>query len=472
MENLQGGTLALEHHYHLNRQAHSFGMVTVYEATQDPFAHPVRVAVYGGLLEAGATPAVVERIKASATMASRLRGTGVLPVLDFGEIEAGVPFVIERASQGTTLADLLRREDVISPRRALHLVARLTEILETAHRQGIFHGNLRPEWILIPDEGDLEDAELSHFGLSLSMAELVTTSQAVLTTDLVDAFAPECFDVTARDQQGENGATHDREAPHLTAQADQWALAALVYRLLVGVHPYFDDPVDASEGILRIKTEAPASLKDLGIDASIATVIDRALSPAPGDRFPTLESFHQALHEAISDQPLESGTHAPSPSPTPQPKAATEQPSEFTEDDRAYPGPRPSGYLLTVALAALLLSNLGWFFLTMAEPDLDDELVQETTAEAAPSPGTLPTGLQLETSPSDAEIVLVASDEEGGEEILGSTPMVVPDSLFGESPRSMVLRHQGFHDQQLTIAEDRRGQSVRIYLLSEDLSQE
>lgn len=473
MENLQGGTLALEHHYHLDERIDSFGFVTRYAATQDPFDLPVQITVYSGLVDAGADVTISDTIKAAARRASVLEAPGLLAVVDFGEIEQGVPFVIEETVPGTSLAAQLETQAVFAPDDVLELVERLTELLQEASDRGVCHGNLKPEWILLPnDASSFSDARLGHFGLSPSMAELVAMPQAVLTTDLVEAFPPECFDVSARDQEQESASDEgeQRDASrrsHLTPAADQWALAVLAYRLLVGVHPFFNDPVDASEGILRIKTEAAPSLAEMGIDEEIADVIDRALSRDPDDRWPSIDAFGRALRHAVRG-PLGDDEDS-----SPRPLAADEEQldqSDIEEGPTAMEpmGPRPSGYLLTAALVGLLLTNLGWFFFTMAQEETGDDEASVAAEAQSPSPDTLPSGLQLKTVPSNAELIIVGDDEERS---LGATPHVITESLFEGSQLSLILRNPGYHDQRLVLDETEVGQNLALHLIGDDDSE-
>ena len=471
MEDLQGGTLALEHHYHLDRRIDSFGLVTLYAGTQDPFGLPVQITVYDRLPELGAGVELAERIEASARRASLLDEPGLFAVVDFGEIGEGIPFVIEQTVSGSSLAKKLQSQSVFSPRQVLALVDRIAPLLQNAHDRDIYHGNLKPEWIALPegDEG-FEAAHIGHFGLSPSMEELVQMPQAVLTTDLVEAFPPEAFDVAARDESPDEDADDDSPpsaAPHLTARADQWALGALTFRLLVGMHPYFDDPVDASEGILRIKTEQPPSLAEMGIDQEIADVVDRALSPDPQERWPSVDHFRRALRDAIDDSPKETDRSDDSPTPAPvdggRKNAGLEDSPDSDLDPLSVPGPRPSGYLLTIALGALILSNLTWFFFTMADDGESTDLPEQAAEEIAGSM-VLPSGLQLETSPADAELLRLRNDQE---EVLGTTPLVLSESLLNDGELHLLIRHGDYLDQPLFFRDSELGPSLRLPLIAD-----
>lgn len=453
MENLQGGTLALEHRYFLEARRESAGLITLYEGRQDPFGLSVRVVVYDGLPEAGADHRLVERIKHSATKAGELDVYGVLRATDFGEIDAGLPFFIEEVLPGRSLSTVLADKGVLSLADTVEIIEGLAKILRDAHRVERYHGNLQPRWIWIPEgKAGLSDPRLGHFGMGFSVDELLGMAQAVLTTDLVDALGPECF------TSGEEGENRGEGRANLSAEADQWGLAALSYRLLVGVHPFFDDPVDASEGILRIKSEEAPSLTAMGISEEVAEVIARGLRRNPGERWPDVGLFAEKLREAAFGKRAETES---APRVAERPPEAAWQEEEDDEVAQAYLGPRPSGYLLTAALVALLFSNLGWYFYMYVDAPVDGV---ETVEEEAT---TLLSGLQLHTSPPGAEIFLLASEEEAPTQDtarLGSSPQVLPVSTENGDPVRVLVRREGYRDQVLTVEETAVGQDVRLFL--------
>ena len=462
MEDLQGGTLALEHRYQIDARLESAGLITLYTATQDPFLLPVRVAVYDGLPEAGGSPALIERIKTSAALASSLDLPGILHTADYGEIDTGLPFVIEESLPGTSLQALLSRKGVLSPEDVATLIDRLATLLQKAHDRSLFHGNLQPRWIILPEgKNQLSNARLGHFGLGFSLAELRAMPQAVLTTDLVEAFPPEAFDTNT-----------DSETPHLSSDADQWALAALAYRLLVGVHPFFDDPVDASEGILRITSEEAPPLTDMGISTPISDAIARALRKNPARRWPSIQTFARELHQAVHG-PSTSVDDLSSPSPsidTDPPPSDPHPPRTDSSSELSTPatiGPRPSGYLLTFALLALILSNLAWFFFSMTDDQIPPE---EVIVEEA---STLLAGLQLHSTPPGAQIFFLDSPTDPLQEDalpIATTPYVLPSSAPDGGTLHVLLRLPGHLDQRLAIDDTTSGQDLRLFLVSEDPS--
>lgn len=449
MENLQGGTLALEHRYHIEAHRGSFGLISLYEGTQEPFALPVRILVYEGLPDAGADPEISRRVKESAARGSRHRDGGLLTVLDFGELDRGLPFVVEENPEGTTIAEEIARRGALPPEEIADVIQALAELLHPLHRGDQTHGCIAPQWVLVPTGKDrFRRSRLSATGLGLTMKELLAMPQAVLTTDLVDSFAPEAF-------------ASSSEEPFPTPASDQWALAALAYRMFVGVHPFFDDPVDASDGIIRIKSDEAPSLTEMGIDDAIADAISRGLSRDPSDRYRSVSSFAAALREAISGPEAADDARSDDDVALEPRRARSSQEDLEEQAPQSTAGPQPSGYLLTVALAVLLLSNLGWFFITMTPPSE----VDEGEAVVSVSRTTLPSGLQLQTIPAGAAIFelldgAVADDATP----VGTTPFVLTTP---EGSRDFILRLPGFQEQAFTLEETAAGQDLRL-ILQED----
>ncbi|RAL22795.1 hypothetical protein DL240_07840 [Lujinxingia litoralis] len=454
MENLQGGTLALEHRYHLDRRISADSLLSRYAATQEPFGLPVQVVIFEGLPEAGAEDALVERIRSSAERASHRRLDGVLSVVDFGELDRGVPFVIEQSQAGTSLSAVLERRGTLPPGEVAALVERLADVLERAHARELYHGALSARWVRLPEGKDaFARAHLSFFGVSLSLEELLALPHAALTTDLVDAFPPEAF---------------DPELGGDPAAADQWALGALAFRALSGVHPYFDDPIDASEGLMRIKTQPAPTLRELGVEEAISQAIERALERDPRARYPSPGDFARALSVAVhgerDEEPIASlPTPLPASQPADAPAIAPRNEGPPVPPQAAPIPPRPSGYLLTLALAILVLSNLGWFFFTM-----DRLATSEDPAATSPAPQVLSAGLQIHSDPPGARLFTRVPDSDE-ERLLGATPQSLTDFVFeGDHGVDFVLRLEGYQDQSLRVQESITGQDLHVTLHPSD----
>lgn len=459
MENLQGGTLALQHSYHIHRRIGPRGFVTVYEATQEPFARPVLVTVYDRAFEAGAEPELFAKIKSRAERASALDATGILRTVDYGEIDHGIPFVIgEFIDTAISLQTILDDAQTLAPEQVVELIEALATILTSAHRQNLAHGALAPQWIFFKGSTHLAEPHVANFNLGLTAAETLEIPNAILTAYTLSALPPEDFD--------SKRPTGTEPSPFAPA-ADVYALGALAYQALVGVHPFFDDPNDTSEGLLHIKTREAPDLTELGIEAELSAAIARALARDPQKRFATPDELARAMRKAITAEPV---PKAPRPAKGPLETSSKDEATETITPPSSRetvsstsqpppPGPAPGGYALMAVLTILLLSNLAWFFAYLAmEPEPSQDLEERSLVI---STHTLPGGLQIKSEPAGAELFIVQGEQS---KRLGLTPHVVADALNDQPDAAIVLKKQGYLDQRIALEHKPSGSDLVIYL--------
>jgi serine/threonine protein kinase len=428
MEDLQGGTLALEHRYDLEKRSGDFALFTMYRGVQHPFERPVWIKVCEAPAEFS-TPDVYDRLRRSVVEAAEIRHPLVCTIVDFGDIDQHVPFVVVDRPEGITLDAYLDQHGTLPPDEALALVRRVAEIVQDIHEQGIVHGGIAPRWITVDREANIF---VDHFGLQPTMAEIRTMDGAILSADLLWSLPPEQF---------------DDEPVEPDAAADVWALGALLYWLLSGVHPFFDDPKDTGDGILRLRSGSrPPSLSDLGVEPSIAEVVDRAMAPDRSDRYGTVAQLLDALPDpeaAAAEEETQVADRVPSPSvePTVEPGGGTGQ-----------------GTALAVTLVLLVLSNLGWaFWMTSSEPQT------EPTVKSLPAqqPQVLPSGVQLLSEPEGARLFITDGNKETE---FGDLPMVVDPKSDPDGELPLIVRKHGFDDVRIDVKETADGQDWVIHL--------
>src|SRR5690554_80604 len=392
MDDLQGGTLALKHEYSVLELRDRRGLISAYHGSWDFFARPVWIKFYDGLtsLDGGrAMPgSLVARLKESARVASEFQDPGILRIIDYGELEEGVPFVISERSPHATLEDLLQAEGILSADKTCDLIAQIARILAPLHRRRAAHGALGPRWIYLGQGAGnalaLESMRIGHFQVELTPAERLQLAPSGFDSEDIAAFAPEFFprnpaDIPDDAPGDDSYRMKDDLGPATTSPAgDVWALGVLAYTALVDVHPFLDPGQPLDEAIERIQTSAPRPLSQLGIDEKISDVILRALSKDPRARFPNASSLADALcaacgrtDPAIAPHPeaaAKSGANRADTQDAPQertepaviPTNAAASRAELLERE-----PGPSDRLLSVALFFLLISNLAWLYFVM-----------------------------------------------------------------------------------------------------------
>lgn len=100
------------------------------------------------------------RFTREARLAAQVRGPHVPVIHDFGEIE-GCLYVVTDYIEGSTLATLLRRSGALPPQTAVDLVGQIATALDTAHRAGVVHRDVKPSNIMVSSTGV---AHLIDFG--------------------------------------------------------------------------------------------------------------------------------------------------------------------------------------------------------------------------------------------------------------------------------------------------------------------
>lgn len=458
MENLQGGMLSLEHRYRVDERADRHALLTRYRAHQLPFEAPVWVAVYDVLAEAGAGRALFDRIKESAHRAHEIQGEAVLEVLDYGELERGIPFVVEQRVEGPSLAEHLEERGTLSPRATARLVERCADALGAAHALDIAHGRLDPGWIFLP-EGREEEAMVGHFQVGVALGELRRLDGVVLEQELVRPYPPETFELDTLPPPDSSEEVR-RPADEFTVGGDVYALGAIAYECLVGFHPYFDDDSsDAEEGMVRLREGDVRPLEEFGVEPEVSDVVDRALAEEPEARWESAGAFAEAFGEATGefegDAARESAVadedEEPAESVPGIERGRTEALSDRDEEMEPEPGGPASG-LVTVAVVLLVGSNVGWLLYGL-QPGTDDRA----------SSGAAASELRLQSRPSGATVYPAE-----GEEPLGRTPLTVDRGLLSDGPLELRLRREaGGEKGTITIRKSGDRRDVTVHLAAD-----
>ena len=202
----------LDGRYRVDARIAAGGMATVYRAMDTRLDRVLALKVMHPALAADA--AFVERFIREAKSVARLAHPNVVAVFDQGAQGAYVYLAMEYVA-GCTLRDVLRERGALQPRAALDILEPVLAALGAAHRAGFVHRDMKPENVLIGDDGRVKVAD---FGLVRAVGT-VTDTTGVLGT--VSYLAPE---------QIEHGTADTR--------ADVYACGVVLYEMLTGGKPY------------------------------------------------------------------------------------------------------------------------------------------------------------------------------------------------------------------------------------------
>lgn len=274
-KNIVGEVLAKT--YRIERFLGAGSVGTVYVARHVRSGGLYAVKVLHRRLAASAD--VYQRFQDEARLIATLRHPHILPITDFDRDESGVPFFVMDLLEGESLAQRLKHKETLPFAQTMDLLSQVGSALHAAHRSGIVHRNLRPENIFLVrhDLGDrvVETTKITDFGLACFRRPPGSSRELPPTV----YNAPELL----------------QEGAPVDGRADQWALAALSYRLLSGKSPF--DEGTPEELMERIINEAPKPLGKLMPDLPphVVAAIHRGMARRREDRYETTLDFVRAI---------------------------------------------------------------------------------------------------------------------------------------------------------------------------------
>ncbi|WP_458243283.1 Stk1 family PASTA domain-containing Ser/Thr kinase [Streptomyces sp. MAI_2237] len=206
----------LDGRYRVDARIAVGGMATVYRALDTRLDRVLALKVMHPSLAADGS--FVERFIREAKSVARLAHPNVVQVFDQGTDGSYVYLAMEYVA-GCTLRDVLRERGALQPRAALDILEPVLAALGAAHRAGFVHRDMKPENVLIGDDGRVKVAD---FGLVRSVDTVTNTTGTVLGT--VSYLAPE---------QIEHGTADPR--------VDVYACGVVLYEMLTGDRPHEGD---------------------------------------------------------------------------------------------------------------------------------------------------------------------------------------------------------------------------------------
>ena len=282
---------ALSDRYRIDRELGAGGMATVYLAHDLKHARDVAIKVLHPDLGAALGG---ERFLSEIRTTARLQHPHILPLLDSGEAD-GLLYYVMPLVRGETLRARLDRERQLPIPDALRIAREIADALQHAHAQGIIHRDIKPENILLQDGHAL----VADFGIALAVQSAggQRMTQTGLSLGTPQYMSPE-------QAMGERT---------IDARSDVYALGAITYEMLAGDAPFTGSSVQAI--VAKVLTERPTALHTLRdtVPGHVEQAVLTALAKLPADRFATAAEFATALADR-SYAPVGSVTaHAASP---------------------------------------------------------------------------------------------------------------------------------------------------------------
>jgi serine/threonine protein kinase len=213
-------------------------------------------------------------LRREAHAATMVADEHVVQVFDLGVAE-GVPFMEMELVRGDSLREMVRREGLLEAKEACRLCLQALGGLGTVHRARIVHSDIKPQNILIDQEGR---ARLTDFGLARFLEETTSISVQERVVGSPHFMAPEQW-------RGEK----------LTAAADLYAMGLVLYFSLTGRLPYEGEThVALMYKHLHEPILGPGQTL-YQVPDQLTQVIRRATEKVPAARFADAEEFVKAI---------------------------------------------------------------------------------------------------------------------------------------------------------------------------------
>ncbi|WP_405953245.1 serine/threonine protein kinase [Streptomyces prunicolor] len=281
------------------------GMGTVWRAEDETLGRTVAVKElrFPSSIDEDEKRRLITRTLREAKAIARIRNTSAVTVYDVVD-EDDRPWIVMELVEGKSLAEAIREDGLLEPRRAAEVGLAILDVLRSAHREGILHRDVKPSNVLISEDGRVV---LTDFGIAQVEGDPSITSTGML--------------VGAPSYISPERARGHKPGP----AADLWSLGGLLYAAVEGAPPY--DKGSAIATLTAVMTEPLEEPKNAG---PLKDVIYGLLNKDPAQR----------LDDAGARAMLNAVIHAP------EPKAAEPEPA--ADATRvvplpAQPGPAESG---------------------------------------------------------------------------------------------------------------------------------
>jgi serine/threonine protein kinase len=247
----------LDGRYRVEARIARGGMATVYRALDTRLDRVVAIKVMHQLY--ADDDQFVSRFIREAKSAAKLSHPNVVAVFDQGD-DHGVVFLAMEYVHGRTLRDLLRERTRLLPQEALSILEPVLSALSAAHIAGLVHRDVKPENVLLADDGRVKVAD---FGLARAAANLEATSATTLI-GTVAYLAPE---------QVIRGVADPR--------SDVYAAGIMLFEMLTGRPPY-EGETAVSVALRHAHEDVPAPSTVIpGTPAVVDQLVTRATARDP-----------------------------------------------------------------------------------------------------------------------------------------------------------------------------------------------
>jgi serine/threonine-protein kinase len=273
--------------YRLDAQIGTGGMSTVYRAFDTVLERQVAVKLMHR--DIAHNPDQLERFRREARAVAQLNHPHIVQVIDAGE-EPGpthpTPYIVFEYVEGETLKDRIRRYGRLDIPEAIAYAIEIARALGAAHERGIVHRDVKPQNILVDEEGS---GKVTDFGIARTLEQegLTADGRVLGTTDYV---SPE------------------QALGHAVAgQSDLYSLGVVLYEMLTGEVPFRGDN-QVAVAMKHVREELPdVQYRRPEVSSALAAVLDRLTAKDLARRYESDREVIADLEEVLAIETARAG---------------------------------------------------------------------------------------------------------------------------------------------------------------------
>lgn len=280
-------------HYRIIERLGQGGQAIAYKAIDTRLDRSVVIKIL--LPELASSENARHRFEREAKLASALDHPNICAIYDIGESD-GLFYIVMPYAEGRTLKQIIsgRPMEVLS---ALSIAVQVADAITTAHARGIVHRDIKPNNIVVNDQGQVK---VLDFGL----AKMLSTDQeagADLDRSLTEIGVP--YGTIGY------GSPEQAAGERVDHRTDIFSLGVTLYEMVTGRQPFGGrNRIEILNAVINDEPE-PVTEENPGAPLRLQTILDRALAKRPHERFGTMAELRDELkglmRELLQDMGVE-----------------------------------------------------------------------------------------------------------------------------------------------------------------------
>jgi serine/threonine protein kinase len=253
------------------------GMGAVYLAEQPGLGR--EVAIKELILSPAADPTALMRFLQEAQVMARTSHPNLVQVHDLEQI-GDANYIVLEFVRGRSLRDMLNQGPIPMP-QTFAVMHGVLQALDYAHRHAIVHRDMKPENVLLSDEGNVKVADFGIARLTDDSGAGSTATKTGTTVGTPQYMSPEQV-----------------ASSKVDGRSDLYSAGIMFYELVVGQPPFTASEADGPFTLMAKHVQAPPkppSVLKPGLDLRLEEVILKSLSKRPEERFQTGQEFDEAM---------------------------------------------------------------------------------------------------------------------------------------------------------------------------------